>query len=90
VIIRDVCGSLVLRTPSAEVRERTVRLEREARILASLNHPNIAQIYEFEMSGDLRALIMELARQILKQLRDRTEREFVSPYHPRLCARRPR
>jgi TolB-like protein len=40
--------------------DRLARFEREARVLASLNHPNVAQIYGFEESGDLRALVMEL------------------------------
>jgi Tol biopolymer transport system component len=40
--------------------ERTARFEREAKVLASLNHPNIAQIYGIEASGDSRALVMEL------------------------------
>ncbi len=40
--------------------ERLARFEREAKVLASLNHPNIAQIYGFAESGDVRALIMEL------------------------------
>jgi serine/threonine protein kinase/WD40 repeat protein len=40
--------------------ERLARFEREAKVLASLNHPNIAQIYGFEESGDGCALIMEL------------------------------
>lgn len=41
--------------------ERVARFEREARILASLNHPNIAQIYGLEADGDTRFLVMELA-----------------------------
>jgi Tol biopolymer transport system component len=40
--------------------ERLQRFEREAKLLAQLNHPNIAQIYGFETSGDTRALVMEL------------------------------
>jgi len=44
----------------ADDRERAARFEREARLLAQLNHPNIAQIYGLEASGDTRALVMEL------------------------------
>jgi len=40
--------------------ERLARFEREAQTLASLNHPNIAQINGVERSGDTRALVMEL------------------------------
>jgi serine/threonine-protein kinase len=40
--------------------ERMGRFEREAKVLASLNHPNIASIYGFEESAGLRALVMEL------------------------------
>jgi len=40
--------------------ERLARFEREAKILASLNHPNIAQIYGVEESSAHRALVMEL------------------------------
>jgi len=40
--------------------ERLARFEREAKVLASLNHPNIAQIYGLEESGATRALVMEL------------------------------
>ena len=40
--------------------ERMARFEREAKTLASLNHPNIAAIYGFEKSGGAYALVMEL------------------------------
>lgn len=40
-------------------RERRARFEREAQMLAALNHPNIAAIYGFEDSGTP-ALVMEL------------------------------
>ncbi len=40
--------------------ERMIRLEREAKVLASLNHPNIASIYGVEESNGGRALVMEL------------------------------
>lgn len=40
--------------------ERLARFEREAQVLASLNHPNIAHIHGLEESGSVRALVMEL------------------------------
>src|SRR5262245_41262825 len=40
--------------------ERVARFQREARVLASLNHPNIAGIYGVEESGGRHFLIMEL------------------------------
>ena len=40
--------------------ERMARFEREAQVLASLNHPNIAAIYGLEESGGATALVMEL------------------------------
>ena len=40
--------------------ERLVRFQREAEVLALLNHPNIAQIYGLERSNDVTALVMEL------------------------------
>ena len=40
--------------------ERLARFEREAKVLASLNHPAIAAIYGVEESGPAKALVMEL------------------------------
>ena len=40
--------------------ERLARFEREAKVLASLNHPNIAAIYGLEQQGTVRALVLEL------------------------------
>src|SRR5580698_9455543 len=56
---RDVAVKVL---PEALARdpERLVRFEREAKVLASLNHPNIAQIHGLEESGGIRALVMEL------------------------------
>ncbi len=39
---------------------RLARFEREARVLASLNHPNIAAIYGFEEANGQRFLVLEL------------------------------
>jgi serine/threonine-protein kinase len=44
----------------AQDAERLARFEREARTLASLNHPNIASIHGLERSGSVPALVMEL------------------------------
>src|SRR5262245_42572455 len=40
--------------------ERLARFQREAELLAALNHSNIAQIYGLEKSPDTTALVMEL------------------------------
>jgi hypothetical protein len=40
--------------------DRMARFEREAQVLASLNHPHIAAIYGLEDSNGIRALVMEL------------------------------
>ena len=48
--------------PAALARdpERLARFEREAKVLASLNHPNIAQIYGVQEAAGDQALVMEL------------------------------
>ena len=40
--------------------ERFARFEREAKTLASLNHPHVAAIYAVEKSAGVHALVMEL------------------------------
>ena len=50
----------VLPESLASDAERIARFEREAKTLASLNHTNIAQIYGFEKSSGVHALVMEL------------------------------
>ncbi len=44
----------------AKNADRLARFEREAKLLASLNHPNIAAIYGLEEADDIRALVLEL------------------------------
>src|SRR5579863_5511362 len=50
----------VLPAAFAQDADRMARFQREAQVLASLNHPNIASIYGLEESGSTRALVMEL------------------------------
>ena len=55
---RDVALKIL---PDAFVNdpERLARFQREAKVLASLNHPNIAQIHGLEESGGSPALVLE-------------------------------
>lgn len=50
----------VLPTTLFSEPERLGRFEREAHLLAALNHPNIATIYGFDDSAGVPALVMEL------------------------------
>jgi serine/threonine-protein kinase len=50
----------VLPQPLMTDPDRVARLEREARTLAALNHPNIATIHGLEDAAGARALVMEL------------------------------
>src|SRR5215470_9586466 len=56
---RDVAIK-VLPEAFASDAERTARFQREAKVLASLDHPNIASIYGLEDSDGTRALVMQL------------------------------
>ncbi len=59
----------VLAPAFARDPERLARFEREARVLASLNHPNIAAIYGFERADDVPFLVLEyVPGQTLAQL----------------------
>ena len=56
---RDVAIK-VLPEAFARDAERLARFQREAKVLAALNHPNIAAIYGLEQSGDTHYLVLEL------------------------------
>ncbi len=58
-LLRDVALK-VLPEHFADDPERLQRLHREAQVLASLNHPNIAQIYGLEQMGSAGCIVMEL------------------------------
>src|ERR1700739_1364899 len=73
---RDVAIK-VLPEAFAHDSERLSRFQREAKILASLNHPNIATIYGLEHSNGTHFLIMELVAG--ETLQDRIKREGAVP-----------
>src|SRR5262245_16595560 len=56
---RDVAIKILPEAFSAD-GERQARFKREAQILATLNHPNIAGIYGLEEWNGIRALVLEL------------------------------
>ena len=58
---RDVAIK-VLPESVAQDPERLARFDREARTLAALNHPNIAQIHGLEKNAGTTALVMELVK----------------------------
>src|ERR1700719_464541 len=73
---RDVAIK-VLPEAFAHDPERLSRFQREAKMLASLNHPNIATIYGLEHSDNVHFLIMELV--LGETLADRVRREGAVP-----------
>jgi len=56
---RDVAIKVLPESMAADA-DRLARFEREAKILASLNHPNIATIHGLERADGTTALVMEL------------------------------
>src|SRR5215831_18236583 len=56
---RQVAVKILPRTLALDV-DRLARFQREAEVLASLNHPHIGGIYGIEESQNMRALVMEL------------------------------
>src|SRR5438094_7296012 len=56
---RDVALKLLPEIFASDA-ERLARFQREAQVLAALNHPNIAHIYGLEGSGASRCIVMEL------------------------------
>jgi Tol biopolymer transport system component/tRNA A-37 threonylcarbamoyl transferase component Bud32 len=73
---RDVAIK-VLPEQFARDPERLARFQREAKLLAALNHPNIATVHGLEQSGDALCLVMELVPG--ETLRDRIFREGALP-----------
>ena len=57
--------------------DRLARFQREAEVLASLNHPNIAAIYGLEESDGMTALVMELVEG--DDLSDRIAKGAIPP-----------
>ena len=56
---RDVALKILTDAFAADP-DRLARFQREAQVLASLNHPNIAQIHGIEEAEGTRALVLEL------------------------------
>jgi serine/threonine protein kinase len=83
-LARDVAIKVLLE-PYAQDLERLARFEREAKILASLNHSNIAIIHGFEKTNDIHALVMERVEG--ETLADRIARAPISVEDALLIAR---
>src|SRR5271169_1538371 len=64
--------------------ERVSRFQREAEVLASLNHPNIAGIYDFQEASNSRFLILELVEG--ETLAERIQRGPLPIDHLRLAS----
>ncbi len=69
----------ILRSDLVEEQEFLARFRREARAVAALRHPNIVQIFDFDVQNDLYYMVMELLegdtlKAYLNTLRVRAER----------------
>src|SRR6202047_1416527 len=79
---RDVAIK-VLPEAFAHDSERLARFQREAKMLAALNHPNIATIHELEQSNGTSYLVMELVSG--ETLAERIKREGAVPVEEALA-----
>jgi Tol biopolymer transport system component len=81
---RDVAVK-ILPSDLAGDAEREMRFQREARALASLQHPNVASVYGFEEAGGVRFLVMELVSGV--ELTRRMQEGPIAPDETRRLAR---
>src|SRR5262249_13210750 len=58
--LKRVAAIKVLPDALAAEPDRISRFEREAQLLASLNHPNIAVVHDFQQDEERHLLVMEL------------------------------
>jgi eukaryotic-like serine/threonine-protein kinase len=72
---RDVAIK-ILPEEFAKDADRVARFQREAKLLAKLNHPNIAAIYGLEESNGTNLLVLELVED--ETLADRLKRRPIS------------
>src|SRR5262252_6185178 len=79
-LLRDVAVK-VLPDHFANDADRLSRLQREAQVLASLNHPNIAHVYGLEQVGGSECIVMEFVEG--ETLEDRVKKGPV-PVHDAL------
>ena len=75
---RDVAIK-VLPEEFAKDADRVARFQREAKLLASLNHPNIAAIYGLEESDGTNFLVMELVEGNTLDDRIKASRKLSTP-----------
>ena len=80
---RDVAIKILPRAVTSDP-DRLARFEREARMLAALNHPNICAIYGLEEADGIRFLILELVEGETLAARDSPD-ATVSTSNPQGC-----